>query len=89
MWRGDESRLRGVVVRPFEQDADALEQLRRYVAATALGPDHLFQLALEIRVAGAGAAAPEVVLDLHTRGTHELTIQVELDLLQHAFALSR
>jgi hypothetical protein len=78
-----------VVVRPFEQGPNPLEELRRDLAATTLGADDLLQLALEVRMACAWAAASEVALDLHANSTHELTIEVELDLLQHAFALSR
>jgi len=86
---GTASRLRRVVVRAFEQVPNALEQLRRDIATTALGADDLLELTLEVRMAGAGTAAPEMLLDLQAHVTHELTIQVELDLLQHVFALSR
>jgi hypothetical protein len=73
----------------LEEQPDPLEQLRRDLAAPALGPEDLLQLELELGVSGARVAADEVLFDLRAQRTDELTVEVELDLLQHVLALSR
>jgi hypothetical protein len=57
--------------------------------APAFRAEHLFQASLEVGVAGAGGAFPEVALDLHALDANELTVEVELDLSEHVLALSR
>jgi hypothetical protein len=40
-------------------------------------------------VPAAGVATAQVPLDLEAHGSDELTVEVELDLLQHMIAVSR
>ena len=82
-------RLGGVRVGRVEQCPEALDELGRYLVAPALGPQELLQPSLERRVPAAGVAAAQVLLDLEAHGSNELTVEVELDLLQHMFAVSR
>jgi len=72
-----------------EQPPEAVDELGRYMVAPALGPQELLEPPLERGVPAAGVAAPEVLLDLEAHGSDELTVEVELDLLQHVFAVSQ
>ena len=69
--------------------ADPFEELGGHVVAAALGLEHLLQPTLELGVAVARGALPEVPLDLHALHARELTIEGELDLSEHVFAVSR
>jgi hypothetical protein len=69
--------------------AHSLDELRRDVVAPALGAEHLLQAPLEVGMAGARGAFPEVTLDLHALDAHELPVEIELDLAEHVLALSR
>ena len=60
-----------------------------HLVASALGAQHLLQAPLELGVAAARGALPEVPLDLHALHADELTIEVELDLAEHVLAVSR
>ena len=75
-------------VDPGDRGADPLEQLGRDVVAAALRAQHLLQAALELGVAAARGAVPEMPLDLHALHANELTIEVELDLAEHVLAVS-
>jgi hypothetical protein len=68
--------------------AHPLEDLDGDVVAAALGAEHLLQAALELGVAAAGGASPQVLLDLDALHADELTVEVELDLPEHVRALS-
>jgi hypothetical protein len=72
-----------------EHRPEALDELGRYMVAPALGPQELLEPSLERGVPAAGIAAAEVLLDLEAHGSDELTVEVELDLLQHVFAVSQ
>jgi len=72
-----------------EQRPKAFDELGRYLVAPALGPQELLEPSLERGVPAAGVAAAQVLLDLEAHGSDELTVEVELDLLQHMFAVSR
>jgi len=76
--------MRGECHRPY-----ALEELDGDVVAAALGPEHLLEPALELGVAAAGGALPQVTLDVDALQPHELTVEVELDLAEHVLAVSR
>jgi predicted HAD superfamily phosphohydrolase len=78
-----------VRVRGPEHRADPLEQLGRDVVAAALGAEHVLQLALEVGVPRARIATTEMALDLDALEPNELTVEVELDLSEHVFAVSR
>jgi hypothetical protein len=72
-----------------EQGPDALGELNGHVAAPALVSQHLLQPPLEVRVAAARVAAAEVALDLDALEPHELAVEIELDLPEDVFAISR
>jgi hypothetical protein len=72
-----------------KQCPEAVHELGRYLVAPALGPQELLEPSLERCVPATGVAAAQVLLDLETHGSDELTVEVELDLLQHVFAVSR
>ena len=72
-----------------EQSPEAVDQLGRYLVAPALRPQELLEPSLERGVPAAGVAPAQVLLDLEAHGSDELTVEVELDLLQHMFAVSR
>jgi hypothetical protein len=74
---------------PLEQCPEPVDQLGRHLVAPALGPQDLLELPLERGVSAAGVAAAQVLLDLDAHGGNELSVEVELDLLQHVFAVSR
>jgi hypothetical protein len=73
----------------LEQRPYPFQQVGRDVPATALRAEDLLQLPLEVGVPTAGVAATQVSLDLDVQRADELTVEVELDLLQHVLALSR
>ena len=73
----------------LEQRPHPFQQVRRDVPTTALRAEDLLQLPLEVGVPAAGVAATQVSLDLDVQRADELTVEVELDLLQHVFAVSR
>jgi len=73
----------------IEQRTEAVDELGRYLVAPALGPKEFLELSLERGVPAAGVAAAEVLFDLDAHGSDELSVEVELDLLQHVFAVSR
>jgi hypothetical protein len=81
--------LGGVRVGRVEQCPETVHEFGRYLVAPALGPKELLQPPLERGVPAAGVAAAKVLLDLDAHGSDELTVEVELDLLQHMFAVSR
>jgi hypothetical protein len=74
-----------------EHRADPLGELGRqgHLVTSALRTEHLLQVPLEIGVTAARVAAAEMPLDLETDLADELSVEVELDLLQHVFAVSR
>ena len=72
-----------------EHRPEALDELGRYLVAPAFGPQEILEPSLERSVPAAGVAAAKVLLDLEAHGSDELTVEVELDLLQHMFAVSR
>jgi len=72
-----------------EQRPEAVDELGRHLIAPALGPQEILEPLLERGVPAAGVAAAQVLLDLDAHGSDELTVEVELDLLQHMFAVSR
>jgi hypothetical protein len=72
-----------------EQRPYPFQQVRRDVPRTALRAEDLLQLPLEVGVPAAGVAATQVSLDLDVQRADQLTVEVELDLLQHVLALSR
>ena len=74
---------------PVEQCPETVHEFGRYLVAPALGPKELLQPPLERGVPAAGVAPAKVLLDLDAHGSDELTVEVELDLLQHMFAVSR
>jgi hypothetical protein len=74
---------------PLEQRPEPLDELGRHLVASALGPEYLLEPPLERGVPAAGVAAAQVLLDLDAHGGDELSVEVELDLLQHVFAVSR
>lgn len=86
---GPAKTLRGRVVLKLEQRPYPFQQVRRDVPASALRAKDLLQLPLEVGVPAAGVAATQVSLDLDVQGADELTVEVELDLLQHVLTLSR
>jgi hypothetical protein len=73
---------------PREHRAHPLDDLRRDVVATALVAEHLLEPALELGMAMARGALPEVYLDLHALHADELSVEIELDLPEHALAVS-
>jgi hypothetical protein len=73
----------------LEHRPDPLQQLGRNVVAAALGTEHLLQLPLKVGMARARVAASEVPLDLDALEPDQLTVEVELDLSQDVFAVSR
>ena len=73
----------------IQERAETLDELGRDLVAAALGSKDLLQPPLEGGMAAARVAAAEVVLDLDAQGRHELTVEVELELPQHVFAVSR
>jgi hypothetical protein len=78
-----------VSVGPIEHRPQPLDELGWHLVASALGPQDLREPALEIGVTGARIAAAQVLLDLDAHRSDELPVEVELDLLQHVFAVSR
>jgi hypothetical protein len=80
--------LGGRVRAPREDRAHALRDLGRDVAAAALVAEHLLEPPLELGVAVARGALPEVHLDLHALHADELSVEIELDLPKHALAVS-
>ena len=66
-----------------------MDELGRYLVAPAFGPQELLEPSLERGVTAAGVAAAQVLFDLDAQRSDELTVEVELDLLQHVFAVSR
>jgi hypothetical protein len=72
-----------------EQRPEPVDELGRNLVAPALGPQELLQPPLERGVPAAGVATAQVPLDLEAHGSDELTVEVELDLLQHMIAVSR
>jgi hypothetical protein len=78
-----------VSVGSIEQRPQPVDELRRHLVASALGPQDLREPALELGVTAAGVAAAQVLLDLDAHRSNELSVEVELDLLQHVFAVSR
>jgi hypothetical protein len=81
--------LGGVGVRPLEQRSEPVDELGWHLVTSALGPQDLLESPLERGVPAAGVAATQVLLDLDAHGSDELSVEVELDLLQHVFAVSR
>jgi hypothetical protein len=81
--------LRGRVGLTLEQRSDPFQHVRGDLPTTALRAEDLLQLPLEVGVPAAGVAATQVSLDLDAQRTDELTVEVELDLLQHVLTLSR
>jgi hypothetical protein len=73
----------------LEQRSDPFQQVRGNLPTSALRAEDLLQLPLEVGVPAAGVAATQVSLDLDVQRTDELTVEVELDLLQHVLTLSR
>src|SRR4029453_13672394 len=90
--RGDPGRAPAgsgrVGVGPLEERPEPVDELGRHLVAPALGPQDLLEPPLERGVPAAGVAAAQVVLDLDAHRSDELSIEVELDLLQHMFAVS-
>jgi hypothetical protein len=78
-----------VGVGPLEQRTEPVDELGRNLVASALGPKDLLEPPLERGVPAAGVAPAQVVLDLDAHRSDELSVEVELDLLQHVFAVSR
>jgi hypothetical protein len=78
-----------VGVGPLEQRSEPVHELGRHLVASALGPKDLLEPPLERGVPAAGVAAAQVVLDLDAHRSDELSVEVELDLLQHVFTVSR
>jgi hypothetical protein len=78
-----------VGVGPIEQRPEPVDELGRNLVASALGPKDLLEPPLERGVPAAGVAPAQVVLDLDAHRSDELSVEVELDLLQHVFAVSR
>jgi len=76
-------------VGPLEQRPEPVDELGRHLVASALGPQDLLEPPLERGVPAAGVAAAQVVLDLDAHRSKELPVEVELDLLQHVFTVSR
>jgi hypothetical protein len=74
---------------PLEQRPEPVDELGRHLVASALGPQDLLQPSLERGVPAAGVAPAQVVLDLDAHRSDELSVEVELDLFQHLFAVSR
>jgi hypothetical protein len=72
-----------------EQRPEAVDEFGRYLVAPAFGPQEILEPSLERSVPAAGVAAAQVLLDLDAQRSDELSIEVELDLLQHVFAVSR
>jgi hypothetical protein len=79
----------GHLLRVLEQRTDPFEQLGRDLPASALGAQDALQLALELGMAAARVTATQVPLDLDAQSADELSIEVELDLLQHVLTVSR
>jgi hypothetical protein len=73
----------------LEDDADALEHVRRHLVARTLRAQHGLQLALEVRVARARVARDKVLLDLDAEAAFELAVQVELEASENLFAINR
>ena len=73
----------------IEQRPQPVDELGWHLVASALGPQDLREPALELGMTAAGIAAAQVVLDLEAQRSNELPVQVELDLLQHVFTVSR
>ena len=87
--------LRFVHVMHRKETAEADERIDLFFAATRWqgepeigepGPD--LQRAAELHALHAGRASRQVHLELRIRHGLELTVQVELDLFQHGFAIS-
>jgi hypothetical protein len=77
------------VVRGVEHRTDPIDQIRRDVPTPALVPEHLLQLALERGVPRARVAHAQMPLDLDALEPNELAVEVQLDLAQNVFAVSR
>jgi hypothetical protein len=77
-----------VAARRLDRGAEPLDELGRDLVAPALGSKDVFQPLLELGVPGTGIAAAEMALDLDAQRFHELPVQVELDPLEHVFAVS-
>jgi hypothetical protein len=75
-------------LRSREPRAQALDHLGRDVVAAAFRAEHLLEPALEVGVALARGALPEMHLDLHAFHADELSVEVELDLAEHVLAVS-
>jgi hypothetical protein len=75
--------------RRLDRGAEPLDELGWDLVTAALGPKDDLQPLLERRVPAARAAAAEVALDLDAQRFDELPVKVELDLLEHVFAVSR
>ena len=73
----------------LDRGAEPLDELGWDLVATALGPKDVLQALLERGVPAAGVAAAEMALDLDPQRFDELPVQVELELLEHVFAVSR
>jgi hypothetical protein len=73
----------------LDRGAEPLDELGRDLVAPALGPKDVLQPLLERGVPAARPAAAEMALDLDPQRFDELSVQVELDLLEHVFAVSR
>jgi hypothetical protein len=78
-----------VGVGPLEQRPEPVHEFGRHLVAPALGPKDLLEPPLERGVPAAGVAAAQVMLDLDAHRSDELSVEVELDLLEHVFAVSR
>ena len=72
-----------------EQRAEAVDELGRYLSHPHLDRRSSFSRRWNAAWPLQGSQPPEVLLDLHAHGSDELTVEVELDLLQHVFAVSR
>src|SRR5207342_815341 len=75
--------LGGMGVGPLEQRPEPVDELGGHLVASALGPQDLLETPLERGVPAAGVAAAQVLLDLDAHGSHELSVEVELNLLQN------
>jgi hypothetical protein len=73
----------------LEDHAHPLQDVRRDLVAAALGPEHLLQASLEIRVPRARPARNEVLLDLQAHAALELAVEVELEAAQDLLAINR
>jgi hypothetical protein len=76
-------------IRLREQRADPAGDFFGYDTAPAPGTHEELETALELRVIHARRTAAQVFLDLDAHGALELSVQVELDLLQRFTTVDR